>query len=393
MTVDVNELIKNNSCIMVKPNTKIRNPKGRFWVAQRYIVMAVTDLRARSGTFETPWHAPTDALFKLPPLIHITDSLSDIVDQRAIELNQIAKDQNKRILIMWSGGIDSTLVVSSFIKNLSAADLQNVTVVLTLNSIMENYNFFQNQISKKVNCVSWLTVNFTNEFFEKNIVLHGDPGDCLFGPSISMYESLMHDRRHLESYKNHLSTIAKTIEERNKEAVLRFNVPGIGKWYSERITANLEEVAPDGIENVADWWWWHYINFKWQFSLMRPFFRRKTNGSELIATTRENIQSYCENSFFNTARFQQWSYSNLPYHVGNDKKNHKKQAKDYIYDLDGNDIYRTHKTKIESVPVYDDSAYFVTKRPLLWADNWTGYHTEYPGLTEACTLQLEKFRG
>jgi hypothetical protein len=33
---------------------------------------------------------------------------------------------------------------------------------------MENYNFFQTQISKKVNCVSWLTVNFTNEFLEKN---------------------------------------------------------------------------------------------------------------------------------------------------------------------------------------------------------------------------------
>jgi len=378
---------------MVKPNTKIRNPKGRFWVAQRYIVMAVTDLRARSGTFETPWNAPTDPLFKLPPLVHITDRLSDIVDQRAIELNQTAKDQNKRILIMWSGGIDSTLVVSSFIKNLSAADLQNVTVVLTLNSIMENYAFYQTQISKKVNCVSWLTVNFTNEFLEKNIVLHGDPGDCLFGPSISMYESLMHDRKHLEPYTNHLDYIAKTIEERNKEVVLRFNVSGIGKWYSERITANLQEVAPDGINNVADWWWWHYINFKWQYSLMRPIFRRKTNGSELTATTKENIQSYCENTFFNTARFQQWSYSNLPYHVGNDRKNHKKQAKDYIYDLDGNDTYRTHKTKIESVPVYDDSAYFISKRPLLWTDNWIGYHTECPGLTEACILQLEKFRG
>jgi hypothetical protein len=258
---------------------------------------------------------------------------------------------------------------------------------------MENYNFFQTQISKKINCVSWLTVNFTNEFFEKNIILHGDPGDCLFGPSISMYESLMHDRKHLESYKNHLDYIAKTIEERNKEAVLQFNVPGIGKWYSERITANLEEVAPDGIKNVADWWWWHYINFNWQYSLMRPFFRRKTDGSELVATTRENIQSYCENSFFNTARFQQWSYSNLPYHVGNDRKNHKKQAKDYIYNLDSNDIYRAHKTKIESVPAYDDNAYVSTKRPLLWDKDWIGYHSEYPDLTESCILQLEKFRG
>jgi hypothetical protein len=393
MTVDVNELIKTNSCVMVKPNTKIRNPKGRFWVAQRYIVMAVTDLRARSGEFETPWNAATDPLFKLPPLIHINDRLSDIVDQRAIELNQTAKDQNKHIMIMWSGGIDSTLVVSSFIKNLSAADLQNVTIVLTLNSIMENYNFYQTQIAGRVNCVSWLTVNFTNEFLEKNIVLHGDPGDCLFGPSISMYKDLMPDCKHLESYKNHLTTIAKTIEERNKEAVLKFNVTGIGKWYADRITRNLEESAPADITNVAEWWWWHYINFKWQYSIMRPIFRRKTDGSELSPTTRENIESYCQNSFFNTDRFQQWSYSNLPYHVGNDQKNHKKQAKDYIYELDNDDVYRTHKIKIESVPVYDDSAYFITKRPLLWSADWTGYHTEHPGLTDACVLHLEKFRG
>lgn len=393
MTIDANELIKNNACILVKPNTKIRNPRGRFWVAQRYIVMAVTDLRARSGTFETPWNAPIDPMFKLPPMIHIADRLSDIADQRALELNQIAKDQNKRILIMWSGGIDSTMVVSSFIKNLSAADLQNVSVVLTLNSIMENYNFYRTQLAGRVNCVSWLTVNFTNEFLEKNIVLHGDPGDCLFGPSISMYKDLMPERKHLEPFTKHLDTIAKTIEERNKEAVLKFNVPGVGKWYADRITRNLEEVSPDGIVNVADWWWWHYINFKWQYSIMRPVLRRKTDGFELLPLTTENIQSYCKNSFFNTDRFQQWSYSNLPYHVGNDRTNHKKQAKDYIYELDKDDVYRTHKTKIESVPVYDDSAYFITKRPLLWSSDWTGYHTEYPGLTEACILHLEKFRG
>ena len=393
MTQDVVDLIKNNSCIMVKPNTKIRNTRGRFWLAQRYIVMAVTDLRARSGRFETPWNAVTDPLFHLPPLIHISDRLSDIVDQRAIEINQLARAQNKRIMIMWSGGIDSTLVVSSFIKNLDASDLKNVTVILTLNSIAENYNFFRNQISGKINCVSWLTVDFTNEFLSKNIVLHGDPGDCLFGPSVSMYEPLMPERKHLESYKQHLGFIAQYIEERNKEAVLKFNVSGIGKWYCERITQNLEESAPDGINNVADWWWWHYINFKWQYSLMRPVFRRKTNGSELLPTTRENIESYCRTSFFNTDRFQQWSYSNLPYHVGNDRRNHKRQAKDYIYELDRDQVYKTYKTKIESVPVYDDSAYFLTKRPLLWSNDWVGYHTEYPGLSEACVLQLEKFRG
>jgi hypothetical protein len=393
MTADVNELIKNNACIMVRPNTRIKNPRGRYWVAQRFIVMAVTDLRARSGTFETPWDSPINPAFKLPPMIHITDSLSDIADQRALELNQIAKEQNKRILIMWSGGIDSTMVVSSFIKNLSTADLQNVAVVLTLNSIMENYDFYKTQIAGKINCVPWLTVDLTDDFLEKNIVLHGDPGDCLFGPSISMYQSLMPDGKHLEPYTKHLDTIARVIEERNKEAVLRFNVPGIGKWYSNRITQNLQEVAPEGVVNVADWWWWHYINFKWSYSIMRPVFRRKTNGSELISLKTENTQSYYKNSFFNTDRFQQWSYSNLPYHVGSDKQNHKRQAKDYIYDLDHNDVYRTHKTKIESVPVYDDSLYFMTKRPILWTQDWQGYHSECPGLLEACELHLEKFRG
>lgn len=393
MTADVNELIENNACIMVKPNVRVKNPRGRFWVAQRFIVMAVTDLRARAGTFETPWNAPINPAFKLPPLIHIPDRLSDIVDQRAIELNQIAKVQNKRILIMWSGGIDSTMVVSSFIKNLSTADLANVAVVLTLNSIMENYDFYRTQIAGRINCVPWLDIDLTDEFLEKNIVLHGDPGDCVFGPSVSMYSALMADGRHLEPYTKHLDFIAKTIEERNKEVVLRFNVPGIGKWYSNRITRNLEQVAPEGVTNVADWWWWHYINFKWSYSVMRPVFRRKTNGSELIPLKTENTQSYYQNSFFNTARFQQWSYSNLPYHVGNDRRNHKRQAKDYIYDLDHNDVYRSYKTKIESVPVYDDSLYFTTKRPVLWTQNWQGFHTEHPGLTDACLIKLEQFRG
>jgi hypothetical protein len=393
MTEDVNSLIENNACIMVKPNVRVKNPRGRFWVAQRFIVMAVTDLRARSGTFETPWNAPINPTFKLPPLIHIPDRLSDIADQRALELNQTAKAENKRIVIMWSGGIDSTMVVSSFIKNLSAADLQNVAVVFTLNSIMENYDFYRTQIAGRINCIPWLSIDLTDDFLEKNILLHGDPGDCLFGPSVSMYSALMSDGHHLEPYTNHLDFIAKTIEERNKEVVLRFNVPGIGKWYSNRITRNLEEVAPEGIVNVADWWWWHYINFKWSYSVMRPVFRRKTNGSESISLKTQNTESYYQNSFFNTARFQQWSYSNLPYHVGNDRRNHKRQAKDYIHELDHNDVYRSYKTKIESVPVYDDSLYFVTKRPVLWTQNWQGYHTEYPGLIDACLIKLEQFRG
>ncbi len=390
---DIAELIKNNGCINVRLNTKINNINGRYWQAMRRIIFALTDLRARVGTFTNPWSADSDPDYAVPTLAYTNEHLYDIVNNRAIELVHVAKAENKHMLVMWSGGIDSTLVVTSLLKNSTPADLDNVTIVLTLNSIIENYDFYKNHIKTNFKCISWLDIEITNELLENNIIVHGDPADCLFGPSVAMYEKLIPTGEHLLPFKDNVSLIAKIIDSKNLHITKEYNVPEFGSWYAKKITNNLLEVAPENVETIADWWWWHYFNFKWQFSLIRPLMRRRNNGAELIPLSDKNFKSYIDNSFFNTERFQQWSYSNLKTHVGSDIKNHKLLPKQYIYEYDKNIVYLNTKTKVESVPVYDQGLELKLRKPLLWTRRWTGYYEDYPGLFQQCVEKLEMYKG
>jgi len=393
---DLNNIIKHNSHIYIPKSAalgNVHNIHGRYWLAMTEIIFALTDLRARAGTFADPWSSEKNPLFAPPPLVYTPDTLSDLLDQRAIELNEIAKAQGKRILIMWSGGIDSTVVLASFIKNLSAADLSNVSVLLTLNSISENPEFYQQQIAGKVHCMPYLEYIVNEENLGKYMLLHGDPADCLFGPSVAMFADLVPSGDHNKPFKDNVSLIAKTIERKSLRTIKRLGVDGFGKWYANKITNNLLEVAPDGVETISDWWWWHYYNFKWEFSIMRYVIRRKTNGFETQLLSTQALADIVDHTYFNTDKFQQWSYSNLRTHIGKDLSTHKLQAKQYIYELDKNQMYFNYKSKMESIPAYDQGSLVQIRRPFLWDHQWVGHYPEDTALRRKCIDLLESYKG
>ena len=361
------------------PDANISNIYGRHWDAISTNIMGTHDLRSRFGTFPTPWGAKSGNLFTPPPFLHISDSLKDLLDSRAIELSSIAKNSNKKIVIMWSGGIDSTTVVSAFIKNLNSQDLTNISICLTTESILENANFYQKYIAPNFKCISYYDMRVTDEFLSNNILLHGDPGDCLFGPSLAMYAG----ETHQQLWKDNLSNIIKGIDNFNNHNTK----PGFSEWYVNKITNNLLEVQPLGVDSVADWWWWHYYNFKWEFSIWRPFFRGRYDIKDPISIA--NIESYVKNTFFNTDKFQQWSYSNLKTHVGRNKQHHKKQAKQYIFELDKNLEYFTTKVKVPS----DPTRLYRVAMVMYYDKNWVGHYLTEPGVQETAIELLESFTG
>jgi hypothetical protein len=373
---------------------KIQNKPGRYWNNAKNVVVAVTDLRARAGTFVTPWSAKSDPLFTLPPWTPITETLAHLLDERAVELATIAKMQGKRILVWWSGGIDSTLVLSSFIKNLSASDLEIVTVLLSSESIGEHPEFYKNFIHNRIHCMPYLDFRLNNSTLNEYIVLTGDPADCLFGPSTGMYRHLMADGRHLLPFNDNRKLIANAIELRNLALIKSENIEGFGNWYVDKISDNILEVAPPDVTSIADWWWWHYYNFKWEFSVWRPMLRRKCNGDEFDPIEDCNLQSFAEYTYFNTAKFQQWSHTNLKTLIGNDIAAHKKAARDYIFELDRNQVYYDTKIKRESVPLYDNSKGRKLRRPILWDKHWVGYFDfHHKELKAECIDRLEHYKG
>ena len=393
---NIEDLIRNNSHIYLpksSTSSNINNMPGRYWLAMTELVFALTDLRARLGTFNDPWSSEKNPLFAPPPFEIIPDRLSDLIDQRAIELNSLAKSQGRRILIMWSGGIDSTVVLAAFIKNLPPADLANISVLLTLNSISENPEFYQTQIAGKIHCMPYLDYVVSEENIKKYMVLHGDPADCLFGPSVAMYSDLIPEGNHLKPFKDNVSLIANSIEKKSLRTIKRLRVEGFGRWYAKKVTDNLLEVAPPGVETISDWWWWHYYNLKWEFSILRYVLRRKTDGFETQPLSPHAIESIVKDTFFNTDKFQQWSYSNLRNHIGKDLSTHKLQAKQYIYELDRNQMYFDYKTKMESIPAYDQGSIVQIRRPFLWGRDMAGHYPDNQELRLKCINLLESYKG
>lgn len=372
---------------------KFQNPYGTYWQILPALLLGVSDIRARSGKFTTPWNAPSNPFYSMPKFKFIDDTFSDLLDRRAIEIFSRAKNQNKRVALFWSGGIDSTCVLVSFLKNLSKTDCENFSIICNINSILENYDFYLRFISNKIHCMHYNQLDVNNDLLDKYILIHGDPGDCLFGPSISMYRYFIDRGEHLEPWRNHLNRMAELLDPTPKHGI---DAPGFGRWYVDKITRNLEESGQsDYISTIADWWWWTYYNFKWEFSCQRPFFYTKRNFDKGISIDR--LEEYSKNVFFNTEKFQQWTYSNLKNHVDKNFTVHKKPAKDYIFEFTKDDVYKKNKIKTDANSGNFD--YKINFRfPIVYDQNWVGYRLDRRSensrlLLKTIHLFLENYKG
>lgn len=308
------------------------------WTAVYRQVFGVDDVRPRTGPFDMPW--PTRCRFTIPDLDQpFGMDLADVCAARANDIHLAAVRDDKRIVIMWSGGIDSTLVCASFIKNLSATDLQRVIICTTLAAIDENPWFYHSQIQGRFDMMHWQDLQLNDTFFQANILLHGDPGDCIFGPSTLKFRRLWQDSQYLKTWRDNLAILYDLYADPQ--------VPTFARWWVDKICANLDHAQQRGlagnVRTISDWHWWNYFNLRWQGSIMRPFVRNK--GEPASTISQQNIQNYADMTFFADWRWQVWSYQNLARLIGPNIGHHKSLAKKYIWELDRNDHYRDTKMK------------------------------------------------
>jgi hypothetical protein len=346
--------------IDISRNVYKENPYPIYWTQIHKMMQGITDWRARVGTFTTPWNAPSNPLYRMPELKFINDSLSDLMDQRAVELYNEAKRSNKKIAVMWSGGIDSTSVLVALLKNIPTHEHGMIEVVCNSHSIFENPQFFIKYIAGKLKTQSSMLILVTNSFLDNYILIHGDPADCLFGPSISRMQYAIRNNLHhtpwqknmdiikqplinILSHKENFNRIAIPNEYRNKEDINEFSKNCV-EWFCEKVSKNIIENKQEKyLTTITDWYWWTYFNFKWEFSCQRPFLYN--NSGESISFEKQ--QEWAKNTFFNTDKFQQWSYSNLKTLIPkSDMTQHKILIKKYIYEYSKIKEYYLYKNKI-----------------------------------------------
>jgi len=390
--------------IIAYNNISIENKKARYWLGSSILIRANDEPRARMGKFTTPWlNAQTHKCCKLPKLTFISNKLTDLLDARALEINDIAKRKNKKIIILWSGGIDSTCMLVSFLKNLNQEDLKNVSVGMNMMSIEENQTFFLNHILNKVNIVDFSTILISNNFLKKNILLHGDPGDGVHYPGTWAFNHLIAQGKHLNKFIDHLDDMAHGINFSKEQfnwgygsAIYKFYKTyldeGFGLWYINKIKDNILDCkVNDYITTVADFWWWHHFNIKWNHYTQVPLFNLRENFAE--ALDPNEIEEYFSYTFYHSDAFQNWAWSNLKKLVREDAhKTLKLEARQYIFEYDKDQHYFDTKRKVPSpalTEVKDREPFIV------FDENYVGYKNDENNVPYVNILKvlLEKYEG
>jgi len=403
--IENNRLIHNTSLAtaIAYNDIPIHNKKARYWLGASFLIKANDDPRARIGTFTTPW--PKNQIHegcKMPKLEFISDKYSDLMDTRALEINNLAKKKNKKIIVLWSGGIDSTAMLVSLLKNLNNADLKNVSVGMNNMSIEENQTFFLNHIKDKINIIELDKILINNEFLKNNILLQGDPGDGVNYPGTWAFNHMIAQGKHLNKFKDSLNEMSIGVNFGKEQQSWNWPVmekfyknyldDGFGLWYINKIKDNIIECKLDDyITTVADFWWWHYFNIKWNHYTQSVLFNLRENYKEPLDPIA--IEEFLNYTFYNNDAFQNWVWTNLKKLVREDAhKTLKLEARQYIFEYDKDQNYFDTKRKQPS-----PSMTSVVKRQslIVFDKNYIGYENNHNNIhyTHILKILLEQYKG
>ena len=137
---------------------------------------------SRRGEWSLPWPQKLLEEFIMPAYNpYFNKTLEEITDNRAREIAKDIVKTDKKVAVMWSGGIDSTLIIVALIKNLSPTELKNITICCNNYSIIENPIFYKNYINNKFSTIS-SSVYVIEELIDQGYYpILADTADCLLG--------------------------------------------------------------------------------------------------------------------------------------------------------------------------------------------------------------------
>jgi hypothetical protein len=265
----------------------------------------------RSKIITNPINCHVLPFLEIPQITEAKD-FNDICDERAREL----LNTNRNIAVMYSGGIDSTLILSAFLKNTTKDKLNKITVLLSEHSIEENPNFYRSHVLPNFKCVS--SYNFSRYLGnDQYLLISGEHGDQLYGSAVTAHFVNLYGYNALYSAYNDAVLID----------FIRSRLPFQKKKYAERLYCELKKVvdaAPVQIETVYEFFWWLNFATKWQDVYVRilPYAQDLSK-----VKLQENYTT-----FFSTDEFQIWSMSSYKKH-GTEKGVAKYDSKKYIIDV------------------------------------------------------------
>jgi len=244
----------------------------------------------------------------------------DLMDREARRTIEI----DSPLYVTYSGGIDSTGILVSLLKNCSKAELEKVTVLCTPSSVHEFPEFF-NTIVKNFRIE--LATYDLERYASIGYIISGAGGDGLFG-SASFMERAMTKFDKDFAWQNYKDNGAKLFET---------YFPGKGKMVFDRYQPIAEECAYP-IDNLIDFACWYEFTQHFNNAIFMHLY---------LKDSFTDLQLYRDKIiyFFRNIDFDVWSVNNRECLVKDTIDTYKWKAKEYIIDYTKLDVYKNKGKK------------------------------------------------
>ena len=318
------DLLTSNCKYLVDPARK----DTIIWGEIYNIINTNVSLVDRTKRFQMPYRFGLAKGFELPTDIeNFNLSFEEVCQKRVKELLALQDRVGKPLLLLYSGGIDSTIVLISFMKELSASDLRNrVRVLMNGYSIGENPKFYFKYIRKM--CTIRSSEHFLTMFNGSGILVGGEHNDQLFGSDVcSQYLGFYPFQDLVKPYTR--EKITRFFAKRG------FSKSNANIWF-DMIDASAKS-APCEVKTVFDFFWWFNFVFKWQVVYYRSVLRVERRQRKFI---NEKFLATHYHHFFTFDDFQRWSMSHMELKIKDDWSTYKFHVKDLIYRFIKDDEFR-----------------------------------------------------
>lgn len=281
----------------------------------------------RSGSIVVPFKTfvPNDC--KIPTFVDSNITYEEAAVKRAKELIKLSESSGKKIYLLYSGGIDSSTVLTSFINLLGIDEaVKKISIMMSNDSVIENPWMWNKIIRPHFKIIN--SKNFDLSSLREDVLyISGELNDQLFGATgpfkvnVKVAKKLGVPMEDLVADEEFLHTVFD---------MLNFSKSANDKW-SKAFLKSMENcpVKDGSFVTLA---WWYGFTCKWINVKHRVFmFNAMNTDTFKIPETivRNNI------AFFDSTDFQLWAMNNKePKHLGS-FESFKYTAKKYVAELVG----------------------------------------------------------
>jgi hypothetical protein len=299
----------------------------RIWLGIFNVFQSTVSFIDRTGNIQVPIKTTTleENLIPNNPSFNLSFPECAIKTAERIYLKQ--KEFGVPIKLHWSGGIDSSAALTSFINLLGMKEAaKSVQVVMSSNGIYENPYMWKIIRKEGFEIINSLT--FIDTYNEDYIAVNGEGGDQVHGTDIY--------RKLVRKYGPDIMVRPWT-EDLIKDFVAdRSNLSPDESDILARVFINQVKQSDLDIKTMGDFFWWLNFTCKWTST----FYRMITKSVDQVNRETTNTHFF---PFYSSPELQLWGmYKREEKHKG-DWISYKWKAKEYVCDLVGQEYALKHR--------------------------------------------------